>query len=109
MPAPAHTPEDVPQAHAPGGLHGEFGAGLGERVCVTADPVIRVKKADPAQGLEILAREGCPRSPDRLTVGWAVKARKPDKAFLREVVAQQLGQPENKEVIEDAAAAGGVL
>lgn len=56
-----------------------------ERVCVTADPVIRVKKADPAQGLEILAREGCPRSPDRLTVGWAVKARKPDKAFLREV------------------------
>ena len=41
---------------------------------VTADPVIRVKKADPALGLEILEREGCPRREGRLTVGWAVKA-----------------------------------
>ena len=62
-------------------------AGLeaGELVHVTADPVIRVKKADPALGLEILAQEGCPRRPDRLTVGWAVKSRGPDRAFLREV------------------------
>ena len=43
---------------------------------VTADPVIRVKKPDPALGLEILAREGCPKVPGRLTVGWAVKARR---------------------------------
>ena len=57
----------------------------GELVHVTADPVIRVKKADPALGLEILAQEGCPRRPDRLTVGWAVKSRGPDRAFLREV------------------------
>ena len=27
---------------------------------VTADPVIRVKKPDPAQGLALLEREGCP-------------------------------------------------
>ncbi|MCI8302380.1 MAG: polysaccharide pyruvyl transferase CsaB [Oscillospiraceae bacterium] len=54
-------------------------------VHVTADPVIRVKKPDPALGLEILAREGCPREPGRLTVGWAVKSRKPNKAFLQEV------------------------
>ena len=54
-------------------------------VHVTADPVIRVKKADPALGLEILEREGCPRRTDRLTVGWAVKSRGPDRAFLRQV------------------------
>jgi len=56
-----------------------------ELVHVTADPVIRVKKPDTAKGLEILAREGCPKVPGRLTVGWAVKARKPDRAFLEEV------------------------
>ncbi len=52
---------------------------------VTADPVIRVKKADTALGLEILRQEGCPRQPGRLTVGWAIRARKPDHAFLAEV------------------------
>ena len=57
----------------------------GHLVHVTADPVIRVRKPDPALGLEILAREGCPKGEGRLTVGWAVKARKPNKAFLQEV------------------------
>lgn len=52
---------------------------------VTADPVIRVKKADSALGAEILAREGCPRDPHKLTVGWAVKSRRPDPAFYREI------------------------
>lgn len=52
---------------------------------ITADPVIRVKKPDPAQGLEILQREGCPRREGTLTVGWAVKARKPDPAFFQQV------------------------
>lgn len=56
-----------------------------ERIHVTADPVIRVKKPDTALGLEILAREGCPKVPGRLTVGWAVKARRSDGDFLREV------------------------
>lgn len=52
---------------------------------VTADPVIRVKKADPALGRAILEEEGCPRHPDRLSVGWAVRCRKPNAPFLREV------------------------
>ena len=52
---------------------------------VTADPVIRVKKADPALGLSILEREGCPRKEGVLTVGWAVKARRRDPIFLREI------------------------
>ena len=52
---------------------------------VTADPVIRVKKADPALGLSILEREGCPRREGALTVGWAVKARRRDPVFFREI------------------------
>ena len=54
-------------------------------VHVTADPVIRVKKADPALGPEILAQEGCPRQADKLTVGWAVKSRKNDPRFYEEI------------------------
>ncbi|MDE7244702.1 MAG: polysaccharide pyruvyl transferase CsaB [Oscillospiraceae bacterium] len=54
-------------------------------VHVTADPVIRVKKPDLTQGSAILAREGCPKREGRLTIGWAVKARKPNKTFLQEV------------------------
>ena len=52
---------------------------------VTADPVIRVRTPGTELGARILAEEGCPRRPGRLAVGWAVKARKPGKDFLREV------------------------
>ena len=52
---------------------------------VTADPVIRVKKADSSLGLEILRQEGCERVPGKLTVGWAVKARRPDPGFYAEI------------------------
>ncbi len=51
---------------------------------VTADPVIRVRTPESALGLRILEEENCPRRPDHLTVGWAIKSRKPDTAFLRE-------------------------
>ena len=56
-----------------------------ELIHVTADPVIRVKKPDIAQGLEILAREGCPKEGGKLTIGWAVKSRKPDPRFYEEI------------------------
>jgi len=56
-----------------------------ELVHVTADPVIRVKKPDSTLGPEILAQEGCPRDPGKLTVGWAVKSRKPDPRFYQEI------------------------
>lgn len=52
---------------------------------VTADPVIRVKKADTALGLDILQREGCPRKDGKLTIGWAIKSRRPDPAFYGEI------------------------
>ena len=52
---------------------------------VTADPVIRVRTPGPELGLQILEEEGCPRRQDHLTVGWAVKSRKPNRTFLQEV------------------------
>ena len=52
---------------------------------VTADPVIRVKKPDSSLGPDILAQEGCPRVPGKLTVGWAVKSRRPDPRFYEEI------------------------
>ncbi|MCI9430950.1 MAG: polysaccharide pyruvyl transferase CsaB [Oscillospiraceae bacterium] len=57
----------------------------GGLIHVTADPVLRVRAPGPELGRNILAEEGCPRREDRLTVGWAVKSRKPNKDFLREV------------------------
>jgi len=60
--------------------------GVPERLIhVTADPVIRVEKADPSLGLKLLAEEGCPRDPEKLTVGWALKSRKPNPKLLQEV------------------------
>ena len=56
-----------------------------ELIHVTADPVIRVKKADTALGMEILKNEGCERKEGKLTIGWAVKSRKNDPAFYEEV------------------------
>ena len=56
-----------------------------EHINVTADPVIRVKKPDLSLGTEILAREGCPRRPDTITVGWALKSRNPNPKLLQEV------------------------
>ena len=57
----------------------------GELIHVTADPVIRVRKPGEELGLRILEEEGCPKREGRLTVGWAVKSRKPNRDFLREV------------------------
>lgn len=52
---------------------------------VTADPVIRARRVGTDLGEDILRREGCPRVRERLTVGWAVKARRPDAVFYREI------------------------
>ena len=53
---------------------------------VTADPVIRVKKADTSLGMQILQHESCPRKDGKLTVGWAIKSRRPDPTFYGEIV-----------------------
>ena len=55
-----------------------------EKVAITADPVIRMKKPDKSVGAEILARAGAKRE-GKLTVGWAIRERNRDSAFVREV------------------------
>ena len=54
-----------------------------EKVVITADPVIRMKKPDKTMGAEILARAGVDGG--KLTVGWAIRERHPDSAFVREI------------------------
>ena len=54
-------------------------------IIVTADPVLRVKKAELCIGKEILEREGFLHEPGRMTVGWAIRERKTNSSFVDEV------------------------
>ena len=56
-----------------------------ERVVITADPVIRMKKADTAVGAEILRRAGVTQD-GRPIVGWAIRERNRDSRFVAEVL-----------------------
>lgn len=55
------------------------------KVVVTADPVLRVKPAPLELGQAILRAEGVPMDDGKLTVGFAIKERKLDSAFIDEV------------------------
>lgn len=55
----------------------------GDRISVTADPVLRLHKADPVRGREILEQLGVERNSGRMLVGWAVKTG--DEKFLKEI------------------------
>jgi polysaccharide pyruvyl transferase CsaB len=55
------------------------------RITVTADPVLRVKKADLAVGRDILAREGFARAPGKPVVGFAVRERRTGSEFVEEL------------------------
>lgn len=57
----------------------------GDRVVVTADPVLRIKKAELSVGGEILIREGFSPDPDRMTVGFAIREKKTDSNFVEEI------------------------
>ena len=63
-------------------LLGELGIPA-EDIIVTADPVLRLHRADPASGREILQKLGIDRGSGRPLVGWAIKAG--DERFLEEV------------------------
>ena len=54
-------------------------------VIVTADPVLRVKRADLSIGREILLAEGFSPEPDRITVGFAVREKKIGSSFMDEI------------------------
>ena len=55
-----------------------------ERIVITADPVIRMKRPDRTVGKEILARAGIKKD-GRLTVGWAIREKNRDSTFVREI------------------------
>jgi len=56
-----------------------------ERITVTADPVLRIKPVTLEPGKEILKREGFVPAEGKLAVGFAIKGRKSDEAFIREI------------------------
>ncbi len=57
----------------------------GDKINVTADPVLRVKKADLTLGREILMREGFQPEEGRLTVGFAIREKKINSNFVDEI------------------------
>lgn len=57
----------------------------GEDIIVTADPVLRVKRADLAIGRETLLKEGFQPDPDRKTVGFAIREKRTDSSFMDEI------------------------
>lgn len=57
----------------------------GDKIIVTADPVLRIKKAELSIGREILEKEGFTPVPGRMTVGFAIREKKTDSNFVDEV------------------------
>ncbi len=57
----------------------------GERIIVTADPVLRIKQAELSVGREILIKEGFTPDPGRMTVGFAIREKKTDSNFVDEI------------------------
>lgn len=65
-----------------------FLTGIGvpeEKITVTADPVLRLPRADLSRGREILESLGLEKKPGRRIVGWALKADSRYPGFLDEV------------------------
>ncbi len=56
-----------------------------ERVVITADPVIRMKKPDKNVGAEILRRAGVALD-GRMTVGWAIREKDTGSRFVAELL-----------------------
>jgi polysaccharide pyruvyl transferase CsaB len=57
----------------------------GDGIIVTADPVLRVKKAELSIGREILVKEGFQPDPERMTVGFAIREKKIKSNFVEEI------------------------
>lgn len=56
-----------------------------KKVVVTADPVLRIKKADLAIGNKILEDEGFENPDSRTVCGMAIKERRSDESFINEM------------------------
>jgi len=61
-----------------------------DKVVVTADPVLRIKPASLQIGHSILRSEGVPMDDGRLTVGFAIRERKLESAFIDELCEAML-------------------
>lgn len=57
----------------------------GDNVIVTADPVLRIKKADLSVGREILIKEGFHPDQGRMTIGFAIREKKINSNFVDEM------------------------
>ena len=56
-----------------------------ERVVVTADPVLRIKPVSIERGMEILQKEGFVAQEGKVKVGFAIRERRSDDAFISEL------------------------
>jgi polysaccharide pyruvyl transferase WcaK-like protein len=56
-----------------------------DNIIVTADPVLRIKKADLSIGREILLKEGFIPEPGRMVVGFAIRGKKVNSSFVDEI------------------------
>lgn len=78
----------------------EFLAEIGvsaDKVVVTADPVLRIKRAPLIIGEEILRKEGIKINKEQLTVGFAIRERKLNSEFVDELcIAMERLIQENK-------------
>lgn len=72
-----------------------------DQIHVTADPVLRVKKADLALGRNILMEEGFRAQEGRLTVGFAIREKKIHSSFVDElcVSIQRLIDEYNAQIV----------
>ncbi|MEL7655052.1 MAG: polysaccharide pyruvyl transferase CsaB [Bacillota bacterium] len=56
-----------------------------EEIIVTADPVLRIKRAALEIGREILEKEGFAKDSGRMTVGFAIREKKTESNFVDEI------------------------
>lgn len=56
-----------------------------DRIIVTADPVLRIKRADLAIGREILLKEGFVPEQGRMVVGFAIRGKRVNSSFVDEI------------------------
>jgi polysaccharide pyruvyl transferase CsaB len=56
-----------------------------ERIIVTADPVLRIKPVSASIGMEILQKEGFMPQEGKIKVGFAIRERRSDDAFINEL------------------------
>ncbi|WP_312653195.1 polysaccharide pyruvyl transferase CsaB [Aminipila sp.] len=82
----------------------EFLAEIGvdvDKVVVTADPVLRIKRAPLIIGEEILRKEGIKINKEQLTVGFAIRERKLNSEFVDElcIAMERLIQEQNAQIV----------